>query len=59
MRVRASAACTLKGATVAVQGFGNAGSIAAQLLEEAGAKVIAVSDSTGLHLQRKGLNIPN
>jgi glutamate dehydrogenase/leucine dehydrogenase len=47
----------LKGATVVVQGFGNAGSIAAQLLEEAGAKVIAVSDSTGCIYNRKGINI--
>jgi glutamate dehydrogenase/leucine dehydrogenase len=49
---------TLKGATVVVQGFGNAGSIAAQLLHEAGAKVIAVSDSTGCIYNRNGLNIP-
>jgi glutamate dehydrogenase/leucine dehydrogenase len=48
----------LKGATVAVQGFGNAGSIAAQLLHEAGAKVIAVSDSTGCVYNKNGLNIP-
>jgi glutamate dehydrogenase/leucine dehydrogenase len=48
----------LKGATVAVQGFGNAGSIAAQLLYDAGAKVIAVSDSTGCVYNRDGLNIP-
>ncbi len=48
----------LKGATVAVQGFGNAGSIAAQLLHEAGAKVIAVSDSTSCVYNRNGLNIP-
>ena len=48
----------LKGATVAVQGFGNAGSIAAQLLHEAGAKVIAVSDSTGCVYNRNGLDIP-
>ncbi len=48
----------LKGATVAVQGFGNAGSIAAQLLHDAGAKVIAVSDSTGCVYNRDGLNIP-
>jgi glutamate dehydrogenase/leucine dehydrogenase len=47
----------LKGATVVVQGFGNAGSIAAQLLEEAGAKVIAVSDSTGCIFNRNGINI--
>ena len=38
---------TLEGARVVIQGFGNAGSIAAQLFTDAGAKVIAVSDSTG------------
>jgi glutamate dehydrogenase/leucine dehydrogenase len=48
----------LKGSTVAVQGFGNAGSIAAQLLFEAGAKVVAVNDSTGGVYNRKGLNVP-
>jgi glutamate dehydrogenase (NAD(P)+) len=37
----------LKGARVAVQGFGNAGSICARLLWELGAKVVAVSDSKG------------
>ena len=48
----------LKGATIVVQGFGNAGSIAAQLLHEAGAKIIAVSDSTGCVYNRNGLNVP-
>jgi glutamate dehydrogenase/leucine dehydrogenase len=48
----------LKGATVAVQGFGNAGSIAAQLLHAAGAKVIAVSDSTSGVYNKNGLDIP-
>jgi len=48
----------LKGATVAVQGFGNAGSIAAQLLHLAGAKVIAVSDSTSCICNKNGLDIP-
>ena len=33
--------------TVAVQGFGNAGSIAARLMAEEGTKVVAVSDSIG------------
>ena len=37
----------LKGTTVAVQGYGNAGSIAAMLIQELGAKVVAVSDSKG------------
>ncbi|MGB8261866.1 MAG: Glu/Leu/Phe/Val dehydrogenase [Terracidiphilus sp.] len=48
----------IKDSTVVVQGFGNAGSIAAQLLHEAGAKVIAVSDSTSCVYNPKGLNIP-
>lgn len=48
----------LKGAAIVVQGFGNAGSITAQLLYEAGAKVIAVSDSTGCVYNPHGLNIP-
>ena len=34
-------------ATVAVQGYGNAGSVAARLLDDAGATVVAVSDSAG------------
>ena len=38
---------SLKGAKVVVQGFGNAGAIAAKLLHEMGAKIIAVSDSRG------------
>ncbi len=37
----------LKRATVSVQGFGNAGSIAAELIAAEGATVVAVSDSTG------------
>ncbi len=34
-------------ATVAVQGYGNAGSIAARLIDELGADIVAVSDSSG------------
>ncbi len=37
----------LKGMTVAIQGYGNAGSIAHDLLHARGAKVVAVSDSRG------------
>jgi len=37
----------LAGARVAVQGFGNVGSVAAKLLDEAGAKIVAVSDTNG------------
>jgi glutamate dehydrogenase (NAD(P)+) len=44
-------------ATVAVQGFGNAGSIAARLMREEGARVVAVSDSTGGIRNMAGLDI--
>ena len=50
---------TLKQATIAIQGFGNAGSIAAKLLAEDGATIIAVSDSHGGIRNPKGLNIPD
>jgi glutamate dehydrogenase (NAD(P)+) len=46
----------LAGATVAVQGYGNAGSIAARLLEEQGATVVAVSDSSGAIYDPDGLD---
>jgi glutamate dehydrogenase (NAD(P)+) len=45
-------------ATVSVQGFGNAGSIAAKLITDEGATVVAVSDSTGGIHDPKGLDIP-
>ena len=37
----------LAGATVAVQGYGNAGSVAAALIDDLGGDVVAVSDSSG------------
>jgi glutamate dehydrogenase (NAD(P)+) len=37
----------IDGARVAIQGYGNAGSIAATLLREQGARIVAVSDSSG------------
>ncbi|MGE0803151.1 MAG: Glu/Leu/Phe/Val dehydrogenase [Lautropia sp.] len=48
----------LDGARVAVQGFGNVGSIAAELLAQAHAKVIAVQDHSGSLRNDHGLNIP-
>lgn len=45
--------------TVAVQGFGNAGAIVAELLFNAGYKVVAVSDSKGGIYRREGLDIPS
>ena len=47
----------VKGATVAVQGFGNVGSIGAQLLQQAGCRVVAVSDRTGGWHSPKGIDV--
>ncbi len=47
---------SITGATVAIQGFGNAGSIAAELFAEAGARIIAVSDSRGSALAEDGID---
>ncbi len=38
---------TLEGSSVAVQGFGNVGSVTAKLMAQAGARVVAVSDVDG------------
>jgi len=46
------------GATVAVQGFGNVGSISANLLHRIGAKVIAVADVNGGLYNTAGIDIP-
>ncbi|QSG06216.1 Glu/Leu/Phe/Val family dehydrogenase [Halapricum desulfuricans] len=43
-------------ATVAVQGYGNAGSIGARLIEDQGADVVAVSDSSGAVYDPDGLD---
>ncbi len=48
----------LKGATVAVQGFGNVGGVAARILHEHGAKIVAVCDAFGGLHNPDGLNIP-
>ncbi len=47
----------VKKARVAIQGFGNAGSIAARLITDEGATVVAVSDSTGGIHNADGLDI--
>ncbi len=48
----------MKGATAAVQGFGNVGSVSARLLHEDGVRVIAVSDVYGAIRNPNGLDIP-
>jgi glutamate dehydrogenase (NAD(P)+) len=47
----------LDGITVAIQGFGNVGSYLAKFLAEAGAKVVAISDSAGGIYNDKGLDV--
>ncbi|MBA1147922.1 Glu/Leu/Phe/Val dehydrogenase [Ectothiorhodospiraceae bacterium WFHF3C12] len=47
----------LKGATAAVQGFGQVGSVAAALLHDAGCRVVAVSGSRGGIHDKAGLDI--
>ncbi len=47
----------LKGAPVAIQGFGNVGSNAAKAFHERGAKVVGVSDVTGGIYNEKGLDV--
>lgn len=47
----------LRSKTVAIQGFGNAGRIAAELFDEKGATIIAVSDSQGGIYNSKGLDV--
>jgi glutamate dehydrogenase (NAD(P)+) len=49
----------MKGARVAIQGFGNVGSIAADLLAQAGATIVAVSDKSGGLYNPKGLDVPD
>ncbi|MBD2664200.1 glutamate dehydrogenase [Richelia sinica FACHB-800] len=49
---------SLAGAKIAIQGFGNVGGAAAQLLHQAGAKIIAVSTGNGGVFSEHGLDIP-
>ncbi|WP_293747510.1 Glu/Leu/Phe/Val dehydrogenase [Limnohabitans sp. Rim8] len=46
-------------AKIAVQGFGNVGGIAAKLLAQAGATVVAVQDHGGTVYNASGLDVPN
>ena len=46
------------GETIAVQGFGNAGSVTARLASDLGMKVVATSDSRGAVRNPNGLDIP-
>jgi glutamate dehydrogenase (NAD(P)+) len=45
------------GTTVAVQGFGNVGSVAANLLAQQGAKIVGISDRTGGYHNSNGIDV--
>ncbi len=46
----------MRGARVSIQGFGNAGSVAARLFQREGCKIVAISDSRGGIYNESGLN---
>ena len=45
------------GTTVAIQGFGNVGSVAAQLLQREGCRITAISDRTGGLVNPNGIDV--
>src|SRR5881296_2285878 len=47
----------VQGTTVAIQGFGNVGSIAAQLLQKEGCKIVAISDKSGAYYNKAGIDL--
>jgi glutamate dehydrogenase (NAD(P)+) len=50
---------SLKGAKIAIQGFGNVGGHAALFLSKMGAKIISTSDVSGALVDPNGLDIPS
>jgi glutamate dehydrogenase (NAD(P)+) len=49
----------LRGATIALQGFGNVGGAVARYLDRAGVRLIAVADIEGAILDENGLDVPH
>jgi glutamate dehydrogenase (NAD(P)+) len=47
----------IEGTTIAVQGFGNVGSVAADLLSKEGCKIVAISDRTGGYYNKNGIDV--
>jgi glutamate dehydrogenase (NAD(P)+) len=50
---------TVQGTTVAVQGFGNVGSVAADLLSREGCKIVAIGDRSGALFNKNGIDVPD
>jgi len=49
----------IKGARMAVQGFGNVGGVAGKLFAEAGARIVAGQDHSGTIYKEAGLDVPS
>ncbi|KAG8071652.1 hypothetical protein GUJ93_ZPchr0006g42723 [Zizania palustris] len=49
---------SISGSTFAIQGFGNVGSWAAQLIHQKGGKIVALGDVTGAISNKSGIDIP-
>jgi glutamate dehydrogenase (NAD(P)+) len=47
----------VNGATVAVQGFGNVGSVTAKLLKDEGCRIVAIGDRAGAVYDAKGIDV--
>jgi glutamate dehydrogenase (NAD(P)+) len=47
-----------EGARVAIQGFGNVGSVAARMFADAGCRVVAISDVSGAYHNPAGIDVP-
>ena len=47
----------IRGTTLAVQGFGNVGSVAAHILEQEGCKITAIGDRSGAIHNAKGIDV--
>src|SRR5690349_23996145 len=47
----------VQGTSVAIQGFGNVGSVAALLLQREGCKIVAISDKSGGYYNKGGIDI--
>src|SRR5688572_20376271 len=56
-RAAARTGLNLKGATAAIQGFGNVGSHAAKFLTQSGVKVVAIGDADGAYRKSGGIDI--
>ena len=48
-----------KGSTVAIQGFGNVGSVAADLMQKEGMSVVAIGDRSGGVYNKGGIDVPD